>query len=114
MFCSKCGTQVPEGSHFCPSCGNNQMATQNPTINTNPGPSIHEVPKCTSCGNVAPWQVGPILRPINWVIGIILLFFFIVPGLIYFIAVIAIRSGKNNREKICIKCHAKNLFTFLY
>ncbi len=22
MFCEKCGSQIPEGSAFCPNCGN--------------------------------------------------------------------------------------------
>ena len=21
MFCSKCGTQIPENDHYCPTCG---------------------------------------------------------------------------------------------
>ena len=107
MFCNKCGTQVPDGSRFCPSCGNNfgtggaPEATQNPQIHANLGPTIHDIPKCTHCGNINKWKVGPIFRPIDWVIGIILLFVFILPGLTYFAVVGAVRSNQNNREKIC-------------
>jgi len=35
MFCQKCGTQVPEGAAFCPSCG---QASQTSQASQNPPP----------------------------------------------------------------------------
>lgn len=76
--------------------------------------TTHDVPKCTCCGHVGPWKVDPLLTPMHWVIGIVLLFFGFVPGIIYLGVVAAIRSNKNNRGKTCTNCKAKNLFTFIY
>jgi hypothetical protein len=73
----------------------------------------HSTPKCTSCGMVTQWKVGPILRPIDWVIAIVLFFFF-GTGLIYLLIVFVIRSNPNNREKICPNCGARNMWTFVY
>ncbi|MDD4769769.1 MAG: zinc ribbon domain-containing protein [Eubacteriales bacterium] len=57
MFCPKCGTNVPEGSKFCESCGYNmQQAEQGvyqvspqempkPTYNPNPAPAYQPQPR---------------------------------------------------------------------
>lgn len=80
-----------------------------------PETTTHDVPKCTCCGHVGPWKLGPILRGIDWVIGIALMFLGVVPGFVYLGVVATIRaSSKDKREKICPNCHAKNLFTFIY
>ena len=40
MFCGKCGTQIPDGAAFCPSCGNpsgtQNQANPQPTANAQP------------------------------------------------------------------------------
>ncbi len=74
----------------------------------------HDIPKCNCCGNIAPWKLEPVLTGRHWIIGIILLIMGVVPGLIYLGTVVMIRSSKNNRAKICTKCNARNMFTFLY
>lgn len=74
----------------------------------------HDVPKCTCCGYVGRWKTEPVIRAIDWVIGIVLLLFGFIPGIVYFIVVAIIRSNENNRGKICPQCNAKNLWTFFY
>lgn len=122
MFCSNCGKKLEDGAGFCSSCGakvigaqNNQsnLNDQNSTVTIN-GPSYHTIPKCSYCGNIEEWKVGPLFRPLDYVIGIALLLFGFVPGLIYMGVVGLIRSNKDNREKICKKCGAKNMFTNMY
>ena len=73
----------------------------------------HDVPKCTCCGNVGPWKVEPVLRGIDWVIGIALMILGFVPGIVYLVVVFALRSKEDKRAKICPKCKAKNMFTSL-
>ena len=123
MFCSNCGKKLADGSVFCSSCGtkangaknNNQseQSNQNPT-NTVNVPSHHEIPKCNYCGNIEEWNVGPLFRPLDYVLGVVLLLLGFFPGLAYLGVVGVIRSNKNNREKICKKCGAKNMFTNMY
>lgn len=36
MFCSKCGAQIPDGSKFCPNCGNVMMDNNAPDMAFNP------------------------------------------------------------------------------
>ena len=74
----------------------------------------HDVPRCTACGNVGPWKVESLLRPVDWVIGIVLMVLGFIPGVVYLGVTIAIRSNKDRRAKICPKCKAKNMFTFQY
>ncbi len=134
MFCSNCGHQNADGAKFCAGCGGqlttNALAPQyNAPQYANPQPGYaqqgyaqpnyapqevyHRLPKCTHCGHVGEWDVGPVIRPIDWIIGICLLFFF-GGGLIYLLIVAAVRSNKDRREKVCRNCKAKNLFTFNY
>ena len=77
-------------------------------------PITHDVPKCNCCGHIGTWKVQPILRVVDWFIGIFFMFFGFFPGLIYLGVVFAIRVNKNNRDKICRNCKAKNMFTFIY
>lgn len=72
------------------------------------------IPKCTCCGAITKWKLDPVIRGIDWLIFFVLLLFFFVPGFIYLIIVAVIRSNPNNRDKICPKCGARNLWTFIY
>lgn len=74
----------------------------------------HDVPRCTCCGNVGPWKVEPVLLGKHWAIGIVLMIFGFVPGLVYLGITVAIRSNEDHRAKICTSCKARNMFTFLY
>ncbi len=114
MFCTKCGKEVKDGMKFCANCGNPVENVQEVTEVKNTGSTKRDVPKCTHCGYEGQWKVGPLLRPIDFIIGIIFLIFGVVPGLIYIGVVAAIRSNEDNREKICPKCNSKNLWTFFY
>lgn len=56
---------------------------------------------------------GPILRTIDIIVGVCLLFLGIIPGVVYLCVVMLIRGTKDEtREKICPRCGAKNLWTF--
>lgn len=116
-FCGNCGQPVIDGAEFCAHCGKPiDQCTATPYPNQQnffQQPAKHDVPKCTACGHVGPWKLGPILRPIDWIIGILLLFAF-GGGIVYLIVVAIIRSDPNRREKICPQCNARNLFTFFY
>lgn len=119
MFCSNCGKKFEDGVVFCSSCGTKVNGTQDYQINQNStmianGPSHHTIPKCNYCGNIEEWKVGPLFRPLDYVVGIALLLFGFIPGLTYMGVVGLIRSNKDNREKICKKCGAKNMFTNMY
>lgn len=120
MICAKCRIQVPEDSRFCPSCGSScgpaSAQTATPSSQTPPGQgtTFHRIPKCTYCGNMAEWKVGPVLRWWDWLIGVLLLFPFFLPGVGYIVTIAVIRGSKERREKICTRCRAKNLFTFQY
>ncbi len=50
MFCSKCGANLPEGSLFCPKCGQAASATANTTV---AAPSAVPV-SCSNCGAELP------------------------------------------------------------
>ena len=76
-------------------------------------PSAHQVPRCNQCGHVGPWLVEGILRPMDWVIGLLFLLFF-GTGLIYLGVVALIRSNPNRRDKVCASCRARNMFSFQY
>ncbi len=106
MFCPKCGAQIADNSSVCPQCGTQMSIARAAT-------SIHKEPKCTACGAINTIKAGPILRPMDIVITILLMFLF-GTGLIYLIVVLIIRSNERNREKICTQCKAKNLFTYDY
>ena len=119
MFCYKCGKQIEDDAKFCSSCGaviNGDKTQQENRVKegNNNSPIHHEKPKCTYCGNVEDWQVGPLFRTMDYVIGIGLCVMGILPGIAYLGVVGLIRSNKDNREKICKKCGAKNMFTNMY
>lgn len=113
MFCQKCGTQNPDGAINCTNCGQpmqNTVQVQGQAY----GGTKHDVPRCTCCGYVGQWKLDSLFRPMDYVIGILLLFLGIIPGVIYLVVVGLIRSNKNRRAKICPSCKARNLWTFFY
>ena len=112
MFCPNCGKETSANTPFCSNCG----APLNVPA-SKPQHSVeqkHSVPKCTSCGYVGEWKMEPVLRPMDYVIGIAFMFMGIFPGIIYLGVVAANRSKSENRAKTCPQCGAKNLWTFLY
>ena len=113
MYCTECGSSLNEGYTICPSCGKFQDGSSYPQANTSYR-RTRSVPKCTCCGYVGQWNVEPLFRPMDWVIGIVggmITFGF---GLAYFLVVGLIRSNKERRDKICPNCKARNLWTFIY
>ena len=119
MFCSKCGNKIDDNAKFCSSCGavigeSDVKANTSENVSNSNAPTHHTIPKCTCCGNVEEWQVGPLFRTMDFIIGAVLLLVGFVPGLVYMGVVGFIRYNKDNREKICKKCGAKNMFTNLY
>lgn len=110
MFCQNCGAKNEDAALSCVSCGQPLQ----PTVQLKPAETKHDVPKCTCCGYVGNWKLDSLLRPVDIVIGIILLFLMVVPGLVYLGTVMLVRSNKNRRAKICPQCKARNLWTFLY
>ena len=117
MFCRNCGNMIADNARCCSSCGavvnesENQQFYQAASTYV---PTHHPIPKCNYCGNIEEWKIEPLFRPMDFIIGIILLIFGIVPGIIYLGVVGLIRSNKDHRAKICKKCGAKNMFTNLY
>ena len=73
----------------------------------------NQVPKCLSCGQITPWNIQPIFLPMDFLIAAI---FFCAggTGLIYLLVDWLMRKDPSNRSKICPKCGAKNLWTFIY
>lgn len=114
MFCKNCGKQLDDAVKFCDNCGTSMADISKDKKESPTGVSHHTTPKCTYCANIGDWKIGPLFRPMDYVIGIALLIFGFVPGLIYMGVVGLIRSNKDNREKICTKCGAKNMFTNMY
>ena len=53
------------------------------------------------------------IKPMDWVIFFALLFLF-GAGFIYLGITVITRANKDNRGKICARCKAKNMFTFVY
>ena len=113
MFCKNCGNVVKPNAQYCAGCGAKVQRNEE-IIVTKDVPVFHEIPKCTYCGNVAPWKVGPVLRPLDFLVGGIFLLFCIVPGATYLACVAMLRSNEKNREKICTECGARNMFTNIY
>ncbi|MBQ8131584.1 MAG: zinc ribbon domain-containing protein [Bacilli bacterium] len=114
MFCSNCGNQLEENAKFCKECGEKVESKKEKKETKESGEHQHDVPKCTHCGYVGQWEVGPVFRSMDYIIGICFLILGVVPGLVYLGVVGAIRSNPDNREKTCPKCKAKNLWTFFY
>ena len=73
----------------------------------------NQIPKCLSCGQITPWNIEPLFLPVHWIIAVIFLCAG-GTGVIYLLVVWLIRKDPSNRTKICPKCGAKNLWTFIY
>ena len=112
-YCTACGAMLNEGSMVCPSCGKSQNYSPRPQINASHG-QPRSVPKCTCCGYIGNWEVEPLFRPMDWVIGIVGGLITCGFGLAYFLVVGLIRGNKDRRDKICPNCKARNLWTFIY
>lgn len=62
MFCPKCGTNVPEGSKFCETCGNN-MQTAVEQTDTQEQPEIPQAPAPAEPQPVQKPQPQPVYQP---------------------------------------------------
>lgn len=117
MYCQKCGTELPDGSAFCASCGAQQGVPQGtpviPVAAAQAYMQTHDIPKCTCCGYVGEFKYGPLLtgKDILW---FLLLLCLAGAGFIFLLYKLITRGNKKNREKICPKCRAKNMYTYLY
>lgn len=110
MFCQGCGAKNEDTAVSCVACGQLLQSA----VYLKPAETKHDVPKCTRCGYVGNWKLDSLLRPVDIVLGILFLFLGVIPGLVYLGVVMAVRSNKDRRAKICPQCKARNLWTFLY
>lgn len=115
MFCGKCGGFLPADIDFCPNCGVAVPRTAKPVQQPLPVSNKyhHNTPKCLNCGYVGEWNLEPVMRTCDWVIGgvLILCFGF---GFLYWIIIGAIRSKESHRAKICPSCNAVNQWSYEY
>lgn len=109
-FCTNCGKEIHDEAVVCVHCGTEVKSTPAASGVT----KFHKTPKCTCCGNIAPWKEGPVFRTMDWILAAIFFIPFVFPAVIYLVTVGLIRSKSENREKYCTKCGGKNLFTFEY
>lgn len=112
IYCSKCGNSLEDNATVCEKCGTSTQSQT--TVQGYSQPVTHDVPRCTCCGNVGEMKYGPLFTFKDIFIGAILTCLGFVPGIIYFTIHIIRYGNKRNREKICTKCGAKNMFTYLY
>lgn len=95
MFCNHCGTQVPDGTAFCPNCGANFPVSNQPI---NPVPPVPQpyIPQPFVPQQVVEPAKG--LASASLTMGI--LSFFIFPILTGFLGILfgAIAKGKGNRS----------------
>lgn len=115
MYCNHCGNEMPNGSKFCPKCGQNQTENedielekegnnltnilQHKSMHRNLAEKIlHKVTHhnfcCPRCGS---HNVHVYKRGFSWILGFIGLFFFFFGFLIGFI-------GSNNLRYKCLDC----------
>ena len=131
-FCSNCGKELLDEAVICVGCNtpvddeygkaffnsSNSFSPSTPPTpplyQTDTTPSRHSVPQCTCCGHIGEWKAGPFLKWYDWIFVIWLMIPTVIPGIIYLVIIALIRGKKNNREKICRKCGAHNMFTFIY
>ncbi len=110
MFCKNCGKEIDDNAAVCIHCG--VAVNGNNSGNLSGQPSYHPVPKCKKCGYVGEFDTEPLLRPIDWVIGLATMLLAGL-GILYFIIILIIRHDANNR-KICPHCKSKNTMTDMY
>ncbi len=104
-YCSKCGTELPEGAVFCPKCGT-AVAEE------------ARVPPAESVTTAAP-SLKPALwgeRFVAWLIDVVILNFILaVVGLILFLSPFALLSGGNDWWWIALfNLRASGLVFFFY
>lgn len=137
MFCAQCGSENKDDTEFCTNCGNalrgntpvGQAATAAPNayapvydqgyMPNNRAPiagTQRTVPRCNSCGYIGNWEVGPLFKTRDLIIGVGLCITVVgAPfGVGWLVGTAIKRSNKDNREKICPQCKAENLWTFVY
>ena len=100
MLCKNCGKEIPEAAGVCLYCGTDCEATQSTRGETAAFGKL----KCTQCGYIGDPIVEPVLRPIDWFIGI--LFFFV--GGDFYLIFTYIRRRKKASTPHCPIC--KHLF----
>lgn len=100
MFCRNCGKEIPENAGFCLYCGTDCAITQPTAEETAASGQL----KCAHCGYIGEPIVESVLKPIDWVIGIL---FFFVGGYIYLILAYILRR-KKAKTPHCPLC--KNVF----
>ncbi len=73
MFCSKCGTQIPDGSAFCGNCGNPLTPEQAPAQQTSapqqpaPQPTPAQQPIATApTPSFEKWVKAPVIKAPSW------------------------------------------------
>ena len=101
----------PPSVPLAPSIGSYPIpASQQAAILQDPAP--HKLPKCTVCGSIVNWRLGPVISGTDCLISCVLFLLF-GAGLIWF-TISLIRGLAGNRDKICPQCGSKNCWTFVY
>ncbi len=64
MYCSKCGTQLPDGTAFCGACGQPTGALPRPAAVGSPAPTVAAVPGSAVPAYAVPSAMNPYAHPI--------------------------------------------------
>lgn len=115
MYCNQCGSEIPDGSKFCPKCGKTQVENkdielqnegkslsnilQNKPIKRNLAEkALHKMTQhnfcCPRCGS---HNIHVYKRGFSWILGLIGFFLFGIGILIGFI-------GSNSLRYKCLEC----------
>lgn len=95
MFCKHCGKEIDDRASVCIHCGISTSAG-------NMGFNQFSQEGCPHCGYEGKLNSGPLLRVMDWLIGLLTIWFGF--GVLYFIIILIIRSDESKREKICPRC----------